>query len=175
MTDGGRCRVAAAVMLALTATSLDARQGKAMTVADRLMGMSAIQVAHEPLSQADRQCGLADGSTWLAASNAIEDGGLKVSQERFAPMLTVDVATIRAAEFDLCVTSLRLVLSTTIVGVPQPSPAYKPTPGSRLGQLDVLTRQAMTWSAPAGHGERVRARITELVSQIVAEIKHANR
>lgn len=162
-------------MLVLSTASLEAGQGKAMPVADRLLRMSALQLAHEPLSDADRQCGLADGSTWLAASDAIEKGGLTLSQERFAPMVRIDLATIRAGEFDLCVSGLRVVLSTTVAGVPQASPVYKPTPGSRLGQLEVITRQTMTWSSPDGHGARVGAWIAELVGQIVAEITRANR
>ena len=129
----------------------------------------------EASSDGDQRCGLADNAPRLAAAKAVEDLGLEVSQDRRLPVMSLDLATAYVKEFDLCVSNVRVVLSTMVVAVAQESPGYKPSPGSRIGRLEVVSRQAITWAAPAAHGERVRARITEFASQIATEIKLANQ
>jgi hypothetical protein len=163
------------VMLLQGAGSIDTRLGKTVAPADRLRGISALQVISEAPSDGDQRCGLAGDAPRLAAAKVIEDLGLKVSQDRRLPIMSLDLATAHVKEFDLCVSHVRVVLSTIVVAVAQESPGYTPSSGSRIGRLEVLSRQVMSWSAPAAHGERVRARISEVASQIVAEIKLANQ
>jgi hypothetical protein len=157
------------------APSIDTRLGKSVDLADRLRGIAAVQVIREAPTDADKQCGLADDSALVAATRAVEDGGLKLSEDRRAPIVSLDLATAFVKEFGLCISHVRIALSTIVVAVPQASPGYEPNPGSRIGPLQVMSRQMMSWSAPAAHGERVRARVSELVGQIVAEITLANK
>jgi hypothetical protein len=175
MTRTGRLRVACAGVILLGSVSIDARQEQAVSLADRLRGMSALQVANEAPGEAGLQCGSTGDAIRAAASRAVLGGGLKVSQDRIAPLLTVDLATVNVKELDLCVSSLRIVLSSSVVAVPESSSSYQPSPGKRIGQLEILSRQVMLWSERATHGDRVRARISELVNQVVAEIKLANQ
>jgi hypothetical protein len=162
------------LVMLLQGTSIDTRAGKAVDLADRLRGITAVQLLNEAPTDGDTQCGLPEAATRLAASTVIEGGGLKVSQDRRAPVLNLDLATVFVKEFGLCVSSLRIVLSTMVVAAPQASPDYTPSPGSRIGRLEVLSRQAMLWSGAAAHGDRVRSRVAELVGQIADEIKRAN-
>jgi hypothetical protein len=163
------------LLLVQSTGAIDTRLGNAVAVADRLRGTSEVRVVREASADGDRQCGLADDSTLVAAARVIEAGGLKVSDDRRVPIVRLDLATALIKEVGLCVSNVRIVLSTVVVAVPQKSPGYAPAPGSRIGQLEVLSRQAMSWSAPADHGQRVRERVTEFVSQIVAEVKRANQ
>lgn len=159
----------------LQGTSIDTRLGTAVDLADRLRGITAVQVTREAPADGDKECGLAGDLTRLSAEKAIVEGGLKVSEDRRAPIVTLDIATARVAQFGLCVSHVRVVLSTLVVASPQASPGYQPSPGSRIGPLPVMSRQAISWSAPADHGARVRARVAEFVGQIVEEIKRANQ
>lgn len=164
-----------ALVMLLQGASIDTRLGKTVDLADRLRGISEVQLINEAPSEGDEQCGLAGASTRLAASKEIVDGGLKVSEDRRAPVVSLELATAYVKEFGLCVSSVRVVLSTMVVAVPQASPGYTPSSGSRIGRLELLSRQVMSWSGAADHGQRVRSRVVELVRQIAAEIKLANR
>ena len=125
----------------------------------------------------DTRCRVSEGLLNAAATKALLDNGIRISNETSlnTPDLSLNFITLYLESQGLCVTTLYVSLDSHIF-TPVPHNRNRTTPGTPVfGRFRLAERGSMLSSHPSEHGQRIKDDVFDLVEEIALAIRVANQ
>ena len=136
-----------------------------------LKGLTEVTISIGPLNADDTRCGVSEGQLNAAATKALLDNGIRISDDTgpLAPILHVSANTLHFDSKNQCMTYLDVELFQALFA----TPAHSLT--EVFGVFILARRGVMTAAPPSAHGQRIRDSVFEFVEQIALAIRVANQ
>ena len=146
---------------------------------DRLKGISAVDVAIDPVSEEAARCGITREMLQKTAVDTLAGAGLKASlSEKASSWFYTVYATVSSLTSGRqCSSSVVTELTAQVAGIPEADRHAAPDKSGSLlvGQLTLIRHNGIVSSRTAGHAGDVRSLLREHLTGIARRIAAANK